>query len=174
MAPTIPKLRISQDMLPRLSSVFQKGIRVEIETGCILESLLCDQWKLPRNYVLEKISTLFLNGKPVDDISSARVSEGAILALSSAMPGLVGAVMRRDGFFSPLREGITYREKAPENHVRRGIITVKLFNLLIRELGPRFLTKGFLVSQNDLPDDLAGHLDEVQTGREVFIIDNLN
>ena len=111
MASTVPKLQLSRDMLPRLSPVFQKGFRVEIETGCTLESLLCDQWKLTHNYVMEKISTLFLDAKPVDDISNAWVAEGTVLALSSAMPGLVGAIMRRGGFFSPLREGITYREK---------------------------------------------------------------
>ncbi len=175
MASTVPKLRLSQGMLPRLSPVFQKGFRVEIETGCTLESLLCDQWELTRNYVREKISTLFLNGKPVDDISTAWVAEGSVLALSSAMPGLVGAIMRRNGFFSPLREGITYQEKALEHHVCRGLITVKLFNLLIQDLGPLFLARGFFVNRNDLPYDLYKNLGEQHVAnRNIFIIDDLN
>jgi len=175
MASTVPKLQLSRDMLPRLSPVFQKGFRVEIETGCTLESLLCDQWKLTHNYVMEKISTLFLDAKPVDDISNAWIAEGSVLALSSAMPGLVGAIMRRNGFFSPLREGITYREKAVKHHVRRGLITVKLFNLLIQDLGPRFLAMGFFVNRNDLPADLYESLGErLVAGRSIFIIDDLN
>jgi hypothetical protein len=175
MNPAVQKLHIVPDMLPRFSQVFQKGIRVEIETGCTLESLLYDQWGLPTEYVLEKISTLFLNGKPVDDISTARIGEGAVLALSSAMPGLVGAVMRRDGFFSSLRGTITYREEAQADSVRRGLITVKLFNLLIGELGPRFLTRGFFIDPGDLPDDLAQGLDkEYVGGVGIFVVDDLN
>jgi hypothetical protein len=160
----VQELRLSRGMLPCLSSVFQKGVRVEIETGCTIESLLYDQWALSPEYVTERISTLFLNGKPVDDLSTARVATGAVLALSSAMPGLVGAVMRRDGFFSSLREGITYREKTSGNRIHRGLITVKLFNLLIEELGPRFLKKGFFVNRDDLLDNLADDLAEHLAG----------
>jgi hypothetical protein len=174
MNPAAQKLRLPPSVLPRLSRIFQKGIRVEIETGCTLESLLCDQWGVPSEYILKKISTLFLNGKPVDDIYTARVGEGAVLALSAAMPGLVGAVMRRDGFFSSLRGAITYREAAPANPVCRGVITVKLFNLLIGELGPLFLTRGFFVDPGDLPEDLAQGLDRGRAGGgEIFVVDDL-
>ena len=147
---TFPELHLSMGLLSRLSPLFQKGIRVQIETGCTLKSLFCDQWDLSPVYVQRKISTLFLNGKPVDDISTATITEGAVLALSSAMPGLVGAVMRRGGFFSSLRSGITYRENNRQNRTHRGIITVKLFNLLIDEMGPAFLLRGFFVNQYDL------------------------
>lgn len=170
MAPTVPELRLSQRMLPRLSPVFQKGIRVKVQTGCSLESLLCDQWGLSPEYVMTRISTLFLNGKPVDDISVSRISDGSVLALSSAMPGLVGAVMRRGGFFSSLRGSISYREQAHEDHVRRGHITVKLFNLLIRELSPMFLTMGFFANRDDLPEGLTGQLGIEPGGGEIFIV----
>ncbi len=173
MNPAPQKLRLSRNMLSRLSGVFQKGIRVEIETGCTLESLLCDQWGIPIEYILRRISTLFLNAKPVDDISTARVGEGAVLALSSAMPGLVGAVMRRDGFFSSLRGSITYREAAAADSIRRGMITVKLFNLLIGELGPRFLARGFSVDSEDLPEELVQGLGNGHAGGEgIFVIDD--
>lgn len=175
MDPTVSQLRLSEDMLPRLSSLFQKGVRVEIETGCTLESLLYDQWGLSPEYVMQKVSTLFLNGKPVDDLSTARVAERAVLALSSAMPGLVGAVMRRDGFFSTLREGITYRENETSDCSRIGLITVKLFNLLIDEIGPLFFSRGFWVLREDLPDDLAERAGKQQADSEdIFIVNDLN
>lgn len=170
MTSNVQNLRFPPSELPRLSQVFQKGVRVEIETGCPLESLLCDQWGLSPEYVLQKISTLFLNGKPVDDISTARVGEGAVLALSSAMPGLVGAVMRRGGFFSSLRGGITYRENASADRACRGLITVKLFNLLIEDLGPRFLAQGFFVDSGDLPKDLTESLGKRLPGGGVVFI----
>ena len=164
------KLHIPRDMLPRMSRIFQKGVRIEIDTGCTLESLLRDQWGLSLDYILQKISTLFLNGKPVDDIATARVGEGTTLALSSAMPGLVGAVMRRDGFFSSLRGGITYREKGAEDRRCRGLITVKLFNLLIQELAPRFLARGVFVESGDLPKEVTGSLENRLSPDEAVFI----
>jgi len=149
---SLPRIQVSPDAIQELAPLFQKGIRMDIETGCTVKSLLLEQWALPADYVMGRISTLFLNGKPVDDMDEARVGEGAVLALSSAMPGLVGAVMRRGGFYASLRGGITYRETAAHSTVRKGTITVKLFNLLIREIGPYFLRRGFRVCRRDLPD----------------------
>lgn len=168
---TVPRLRLPLDLQPHLTPLMQKGFRVEIETGNTLQSLLCDQWGFPMEYVTERISTLFLNGKPVDDMVRATVPDRAVLALSSAMPGLVGAVMRRGGFFSSLRDGITHRENGLKDQVRNGLITVKLFNLLIREMGPRFLMRGILVDRNDLPDSLTGMVDGGATGSgSIFIV----
>jgi hypothetical protein len=169
--PSIPRIQLSPDTLQELALLFQKGIRVDIETGCTVRSLLLEQWNLPADYVMGRISTLFLNGKPVDDMDEARVREGAVLALSSAMPGLVGAVMRRGGFYASLRGGITYHETAADSGVRKGTITVKLFNLLIRELGPTFLRRGFRVSRRDLPDGISAPTDGCVTpDGDVFII----
>ena len=51
-----------------------------------------------------------LDGKPVDDIGAALVQDGSTLALSAAMPGLVGATLRRGGAYSSFRSAITYHE----------------------------------------------------------------
>ena len=151
---SIPRIQVSPDTVLALAPLFQKGIQVDIQTGCTVKSLLLEQWDIPADYVSERISTLFLDGKPVDDMNEAHIKEGAVLALSSAMPGLVGAVMRRGGYYASLRGGITYHETAADSDVRSGTITVKLFNLLIREIGPSFLYRGFRVSRRDLPDKI--------------------
>jgi len=154
-----------------LAPLFQKGIRTDVETGCTVKSLLLEQWRLPADYVAERISTLFLDGKAIDDINEARVREGAVLALSSAMPGLVGAVMRRGGFYASLRDAITYHETAADAGIRRGTITVKLFNLLIREIGPSFLRRGFRADLRDLQEAVPGlPADAGSPEQEVFII----
>jgi len=44
---------------------------------------------LDEDYVTQRISTIFLDGKPVDDIDTLLVRDGAVLSLSAAMPGLV-------------------------------------------------------------------------------------
>lgn len=141
---------IQSDEIPLISPLFQKGVLVEVDTGCSVKLLLCDQWGIPLDYVAERISTLFLNGKPVDDIDTARIHDGAVLALSSAMPGLVGAMMRRGGIITPLRSSISYRERGGITDRKRGRITVKLFNLLVNELGKRLLEIGFQVKAKDL------------------------
>ena len=136
MASSIPRIQVPPEAWQDLTILFQKGIRVDIETGCTVRSLLLDQWHLPPEVVTERISTLFLNGKPVDDMDEARVRDGAILALSSAMPGLVGAVMRRGGFYAALRSGITYHETTANVDVRNGSITVKLFPMPLPSFPP--------------------------------------
>ncbi len=94
----------------RYSSFFQflqGGFFLGASVGCSIHELLCEQLGLGEEYVLQRITTLFLDGKPVDDIDSAVVRDGATLSLSAAMPGLVGAAMRRGGAFASLRSSIT-------------------------------------------------------------------
>jgi hypothetical protein len=126
--------------------IFRTGVGVAVRVGCSLQDLLCGQFQLDESYVDRRITTIFLDGKPVDAVGSARIREGSTLALSAAMPGLAGAILRRGGALAPLRANITCedgeRSEAPE---RDGVITVKLFNLLAPELAPGFLRRGVLL-----------------------------
>jgi len=144
-----PYIAIDAKDLPALAPVIQKGFYVEIDTGCSVRDLLHTQWELPDEYIDRRISTLFIDGKPVDDLDTAVVEEGATLAMSCAMPGLVGAVMRRDGLLSSFRSGITYMQAENKDVKKRGYIQVKLFNMLIKELGPGFLKGGIQVDVDD-------------------------
>ena len=141
---------VPEDALPLFRTLFQQGIGVTIQTGTSLEDLLCCQWQIDRAYVMDRISTLFLDGKPVDDLPTCIVNHGATLALSGAMPGLIGATMRRGGVLASFRNGITYCASGTENDTGSGRITLKLFNLLIDELGPRFLARGIWVPHDRL------------------------
>jgi hypothetical protein len=146
-----------ESALPAFRTLFQQGVGVTIQTGTSLEDLLCCQWQIDRDYVMNRISTLFLDGKPVDDLPAAIVRDGATLALSGAMPGLIGATMRRGGVLASFRSGITYRPASETPGSFKGRITLKLFNLLIDELGPGFLARGIWVPRRRLaeifPDD---------------------
>jgi len=139
-----------EDALAVFRTLLQQGVGVTIETGGSLEDLLCRQWQIDRDYVMGRISTLFLDGKPVDDLPAAIVRDGAVLALSGAMPGLIGATMRRGGILAAFRSGISYEADAIENQSGNGRITLKLFNLLIDELGPRFLARGIWTTRSRL------------------------
>ena len=119
--------------------------------GCGIQSLLCDQFGLRPDYLSNRIHTLFLNGKPVDNVATAVVREGDRLALSAAMPGLVGATLRKGGCLASFRGSISHQEIIDTSQdCHNGIITVKLFNLLLVELGPLFLQRGVWVKRRDL------------------------
>jgi hypothetical protein len=134
--------------------LFQEGVGVRIVTGVSLQDLMCRQWQLNPDYVSGRISTLFLNGRPVDDTDKALIRDGDILALSGAMPGLIGATMRRGGVLAPFRSGITHQADVEGGAAgeRPGRITLKLFNLLIPEIGPHFLARGVAVSGRRIMD----------------------
>ncbi|MEW6188467.1 MAG: hypothetical protein AB1585_22345 [Thermodesulfobacteriota bacterium] len=137
-------------------SLFQKGVGIKISTGGNLRDLLTLTLKIPSDYVENRIQTIFLDGKAVDNPEEAFVREGSTLALSAAMPGLVGATLRRSGAFSSLRRAITLSEEEEPGPKKEGRIILKLFNLLVPELAPSLLIRGVLLKGNELNKFLEG------------------
>lgn len=131
------------------------GFQVPVRVGCSVRELLCDQFGIDNGYVVGRITTVFQNGKAIDDLDAAIVRDGASLTLSAAMPGLVGATMRSGGFYAAMRGSITHRETGEECGHGRGAIRMKLFNLLLAELGPAFLQRGIGVDAAELAEFLA-------------------
>jgi len=148
------KLNISVQILPAFFQFLGQGFRIETQTGCSLEEIICQQLDIDPDYFQNRVETIFLNGKPVDDPASASVADGSSITLSAAMPGLAGAMMRKGGILSSMRSTISHNEGETSTCAARGTITLKLFNLIGRELGPKFLQKGILINGNDLNDFL--------------------
>ncbi|MDA8083579.1 MAG: hypothetical protein M0024_07985 [Nitrospiraceae bacterium] len=147
----IPRLELTVDqrLIPRFLLLFQQGVMLRARVGCSLQVFLREEVGAGLD-TLEKIQSIFLDGSPVDDLSEARVRDGSVLALSAAMPGLVGATLRRGGAYSSFRSSITYHETAAQCVSGEGLVQVKLFNLLIDVLGPGLLKKGVLVKSFSL------------------------
>ena len=78
-------------------SLLRHGFMVETQVDCRIKTVLCNVLDLGDNYVEDRIKTFFLDAKPVDDISTASVSDGSVLELSGATPGSAGATLRRGG-----------------------------------------------------------------------------
>lgn len=146
-------LNLAADQLNIFFPILQKGVTVPAVTGCTLRSLLCDQFGIPADYVTDRITTIFLDNRPVDDLDHTIVQQGSRVTLSAAMPGLVGATMRRGGFYAALRQGISHAVDDEAVAGRSGTVRVKLFNLLLAELGPLILSRG-LVLERDEQDEL--------------------
>jgi hypothetical protein len=138
-------LTVETSLLTTFYELLQAGFRVRCKVGVSIESLFYKQFGLNPRLVEGKISTIFLDGKPVDDIGSTIVDDGATLALSGAMPGLVGATLRRKSPFASFRQSISAGTTSKECEKTEGYIQIKLFNILLKELGPVFLEMGIFV-----------------------------
>jgi hypothetical protein len=119
-----------------------------------MQNLLCEQFLISPEYIMNEIKVIFLEYSPVDDLETAIIKDGATLALSAAMPGLVGAAMRRDGDLNWMRNSITYHEGETEHIEEQGLIQIKLFNKVMADLGESFLRRGVYVTTKYLSDFL--------------------
>ena len=137
---------------------------VKAKVGCSVKTLLCEQLDLSPEYLEKRIQTIFLDGKPVDDVHSATVKQESTLALSAALPGLIGATLRRGGYYAPMRDQISHRECTTSEPLQEGIVFLKLFNLLLKELGPTFLKKGVWINGEDLSAFFRGQPDDFWAG----------
>ena len=136
--------------------LLQQGVRIRRRVGCPLGEFLREEIGASRE-TIGRIQSIFLDGRPIDDLAATLVQDGSTLALSAALPGLVGATLRRGGTYSSFRSAITHREGGGACAPGTGWGTVKLFNLIMDELGPGLLRGGVLVRASDL----AGLLPEL-------------
>jgi hypothetical protein len=152
------RLAIEAHLVSRFLKLIEQGFKMKIETGRTVRELLCGQLGVSENYFDNRIQTIFLDGKAVDDADTAWVNAGSRLALSAAMPGLVGATFRKGGRYAALRSNISYAKTQKPDVGGEGKITLKLFNMVAKELGPVLLRKGVIIDgevfQNFVSDNL--------------------
>ncbi len=144
-----------EDKVPDFRRLLQRGFRLNARMGESIREVLCDQFGVSPEYLDKRINTVFLNGKPVDDVDTAMIEEGAILALSAAMPGFVGAALRKGGFYSVMRREITHAAESHADSSLHAFFRLKLFNLVAEEIGPLFLQSGIWLEPAEF-DDLIG------------------
>lgn len=149
-------------------AAFQRGVRLQVRVNLPLREIICAELGIEPTYFETRIQTIFLDGHPVDRPQTAIVSDGAVVALSGALPGLVGATLRRGGRYAPLREAISLRRDsegmAPSP--RAGSIQLKLFNQILTELVPALLSTGIRMASHDMLEvlDQSAAIYAVETG----------
>lgn len=165
-------LTVRAALISRFFPLLSRGFRVVTRTGCSIKNLLCQQLGIQDNYLEEKIQTIFLNGKAIDDLTAPVIQDGSILSLSAAMPGLAGATLRRGGHLAAMRAQISHKNEATTGQHQTGTVTLKLFNLTARDIGPLFLKQGIWISGSDLEEivDKFGH--DIQAGLRGAEINN--
>jgi hypothetical protein len=145
-----------------LLALVQAGVRVECESGMSAREFMREALGLDDDYIEHTISTLFIDSEPVDDIDAAQVRSGSCVALSAAMPGLVGAVMRRGSPYASFRAGISHGssgsiEDSEGATSKAGLVQVKYFNAVMRDRGPSLLERGVLVPYEEAAALARGH-----------------
>ena len=142
---TVLRICVAPEKLGRFLRLFTGGVSLSVQIGGTLEELICGQLGVSEDYLENRIQTIFLNFKAVDAPEKAVVNEGAVVTLSAAMPGLVGATMRKGGTLAGFRSGISCAQGEECREPARGWITLKLLNMVARELGPTLLAAGVYV-----------------------------
>ncbi len=145
-------LPIEPSQLVSFYPLLQEGVLIKTWVGWSIQTFLEKGLDLSPEFIKDNVKTVFLDGKAVDDFTAARIRDGSVLSLSGALPGLVGATLRAGGFFAGLRSQITYREESSPVSGQEGMITLKVFNLLLKELAPLILKKGIWVRKKDLAE----------------------
>ncbi|MCP4132686.1 MAG: hypothetical protein GY754_17100 [bacterium] len=170
---TTISLRAENRVVSMVLILLQRRFGIQAKTGCCIREFLAEECGIDEGYIIEKIKTIFLNSKPVDNIDTALIRNGSTLALSGAMPGLVGALMRTGSIYSSLRSPITYREEdysRPVEHT--GMVGLKLFNLVLQDLGPGFLHRGIFMQTPDISSFLQDQTGEFWSGCREILYNN--
>ena len=134
------------------SGLLQRGVFCPLAASCSVQDFLTGELGIDPAYVRDRIATVFVDGSVVDDLATAALRPGSTLTLSAAMPGLVGATLRKGGFYSAMRSEISWKADdgrpplldGPPNTIR-----LKLFNTVLREIGPAVLRRGVLVDRQE-------------------------
>ena len=157
-------LTVAEELIPTFYALLSQGFTVKVRVGCTMRELLHRQLGLSADYIEQRLQTIFLDGKAVDNIDTAVVRNGSTLALSAAMPGLAGATLRRGGAYASMRSQISHGKSPLSDHIKEGELVLKLFNLVVRELGSMFLAKGVWIKGKNLQGFLQRAPDSFRAG----------
>lgn len=157
-------LEVKAKLLPVFFQLLGHGFSEDVQPGCSVKDLLCDQLGIQEDYLNHRIQTIFLNSKVVDNVSSTTVQGGSKLALSGPMPGVAGAILRSGGYYAAMRSQISHTEDPVASNEQSAKITLKLLNLIANELGPVFLQKGIWLNGSTLGEFLQRRTDDLKAG----------
>ncbi len=131
--------------LKKLTALLQSGFYEKSPYGQPIGVFLKNLPGFTPSYIAEEIQTIFLNGTPVDDLETPLVTDNSVIALSAAMPGLAGAIFRRNSLHAALRRTPPV-SNTQEQHTDTISTKLKLFNSVGKERGPDLFTRGVNVT----------------------------
>lgn len=137
-------LSISKDSFERFTTLLQSGSIFSINQKETISSFLLSLPGFTEDYIINRVQTIFLDGNAVDDLSISFTNPESVLAVSAAMPGLAGAIFRKNSMHAALRSGSTLYSDSDQSNVNVSV-TLKLFNMIAIERGIELLQNGITV-----------------------------
>ncbi len=135
------QLTVVTEKLPLFTTVLQSGIEIMTPAGSSLGQFLGALPGFSADYLANVVQTIFHNGSAVDDLTMLLNGEKPVIALSAAMPGLAGAIFRKNSFHKALRSET--QNKQPLTQVTKPqAVTLKLFNVIALDRGKDLFTMG--------------------------------
>ena len=135
--------RISPQKTEMFTSLLQAGVQMDTTRGCPIGVFLEAIPGFTAEYITDQVQTIFLNGTATDDLETPLEGKAPVLAISAAMPGLAGAIFRRNSLHAALRTTKEKRETTADS--AQITVTLKLFNAIARDRGLTLLERGITI-----------------------------
>ncbi len=140
---------VEDQMLINFTTLLQSGIGFQCMKNEPLGAFLLHLADFDTAYLSHTVQTIFLDGNAIDDFTTPLSAPHHTVALSAAMPGLAGAIFRKNSLFATLRIR-SDKKNAAEKSDDKVQVSLKLFNKIAIEKGEKFLTEGFFYSGKNL------------------------
>ncbi|MBU0946566.1 MAG: hypothetical protein KJ804_18950 [Proteobacteria bacterium] len=144
------ELLIPAGSISRYTTLLQAGIIEERQSPCTYRAFFSSLPGVNSQYIVDRIETIFHNGLPVDDIETDIEGSAPVIAISGAMPGLAGAIFRKNSFHAALRTAESHASSDSLEKAEKKIITLKLFNVIASEKGGNFLNNGCFMKSDSV------------------------
>ncbi len=164
-------LHVTPDSHHLFTTLLQSGVEVKSSNAIEMGDFLCQLPGFTPEYIANTVETIFLNGTPVDDLTQPFSDDKPTLALSAAMPGLAGAIFRKNSIHSALRTQTDTSKKSNES-ARPIVVTLKLFNTIAKGPGTDLLLAGVSISSAKVLNflkrrsGLCDYITDIELGNE--------
>jgi len=143
--------QVPEEKLTSYATLLQFGIFLEYHVGQAIGIFISDLPGIDIDYIADRIQTIFLDGNAVDDMETPFSTASRTLALSAAMPGLAGAIFRKNSMHAALRTFESQPALAAQTD-EKFLVCLKLFNTIASEKGPGILAQGGVFPGSTLID----------------------
>ncbi len=143
-------LHVPADAMDGFTTLLQNGIEIDVKPATSVGELLASLNGFTPQYIAERVETIFLNGFPVDNPAMLISGSHPVLAISAAMPGLAGAIFRKNSFHAPLRTSCGKNDEKKKQANGTIPVSLKLFNMVAKEKGEALLAGGCLFNTEAL------------------------
>jgi hypothetical protein len=154
--PPILEIRVRADSINRYTAILQTGVSVETPGPVSIGVFLHRLPGFTMDYIDKRVQTIFLNGSAIDDLETPLTGAHPVLAISAAMPGLAGAIFRRNSMHAALRSESDHPTMSSAQS-ETVTVTLKLFNMIATEKGAGILARGVGCTRAQLADFFTDH-----------------